>query len=471
MISPNPVESRDLFLCHSKTDADWVCDLAERIEQEEWDGRRLRVAFDEWDVHPGSNVVSELGRLLDASRFVAVVMSPELLDSEWATMEWTSAVYSDPAGLRRRVLPLRLRDHSLDGERRIEVPVPLRVLNRFDFRRPASFPREYARLLSVVRGEPLRRTRGRSAATTRTPVEFPRLSADESAPDQVTESLLSNLLPVVSAPTRIWGSDTHVRSRSDVWAEVSEPDRSSVPPFIVKERRIYSFADPHMSPNPLRALTSPSSDSNHTLVDWAGDEDRRWWVTELFHAVLNDHARREVPLRYDHTTKRHFFAPVFSAGARRKRMVQKRTVAKPCEQGDSVAFWIHHGCRLRFERVGGAYFLRLEPCYVATTDGLQPMRGRDVGPLTMKWASRERNAAILRHVLFWGQSLASRRAQIRMWTGGDDIVLSPIPAWSEASVGLSSDTLSVRALDKPKDGELDRAASLMMAAEDEPDDE
>jgi hypothetical protein len=43
---------------------------------------------------------------------------------------------------------------------------------------------------------------------------------------------------------------------------------------------------------------------------------------------------------------------------------------------------------------------RIDPCNVFTSDGKQLLTGKSVGPLSMKWGGKERNAAILRHIVF-----------------------------------------------------------------------
>ncbi len=62
---------KDLFLCHSSVDKPWVEELAEDVENEEWDGRALTVFLNEWDIQRGDNIIVELhkvpGRLAASS--------------------------------------------------------------------------------------------------------------------------------------------------------------------------------------------------------------------------------------------------------------------------------------------------------------------------------------------------------------------------------------------------------------------
>lgn len=473
MVAKTHSDQRDLFLCHSKKDAAWVGDLAARVEAEEWNGRRLRVAFDEWDVGGGENVIRRLGELLESSRHVAVVLSPEMLDSEWAEMEWTSAVYDDPAGRRQRVLPLLLREYSEDGTRRLNLPVPLRHLNRFDFRRKTSFAREFARLLAVLRNEPTPRARrgARGAAQgTRLPAVLAPVLGPQAAPDTTPESLVSNLLPVLSAPTTIWGAATSIRRPAEVWERLHKADHNAIPPFLLRDGNLYSFAELDPSSNPLGKVVTGHDAGSVPLAAWRTDPSRSRWLIELFNVALNRQLRTVSSLRFDKETGRHFFIPTYDGSTRlpRKRRFKgsTRTVAKPCNRADgSLYFWIHHGCRMRFQYLGQALYLRLIPCWVITEDGFRPRRGLDVGPLTVKWAARERNAAILRNVLFWAHVLADGRSGAALHTGAAPIALPLVPDWSEIQAGVAGDQIRVRALLRDRHDELDRAASVVMAKE------
>src|SRR5690348_9895117 len=111
--SPN---GADVFLSHNRADKDWVRELGAQIESETPTGysvgRNLRVWFDEWDIDVGQNVVLKIGDGLKLARYVAVVITPEFLGSNWTAMEWTHAIAEDPVNRAGRVIPLFLREVS-----------------------------------------------------------------------------------------------------------------------------------------------------------------------------------------------------------------------------------------------------------------------------------------------------------------------------------------------------------------------
>ena len=120
----------DLFLSHNAADKDWTRFLAQAIEADDT-GPALRVFLDVWYIEPGENIVLALERALKASRRVGLVLSPKASASDWVNSERSTAIYKDPAGQKRTIIPLLLKD--------CEIPELLRPLAYIDFRNPNTF--------------------------------------------------------------------------------------------------------------------------------------------------------------------------------------------------------------------------------------------------------------------------------------------------------------------------------------------
>ena len=103
----------------------------------------------------------------------------------------------------------------------------------------------------------------------------------------------------------------------------------------------------------------------------------------------------------------------------------------------------------------------IEPCYVFTIDGNTPLEGKLVGPLSIKWGGEARNAAILRHIVFWARTLARRQLRIEIQTGAQPIVISGIPAFARAHFGIEFDHIGVKSLLAQVDDELQVAAESL----------
>src|SRR5208282_5890134 len=109
---------------------------------------------------------------------------------------------------------------------------PFRDLKYIDFRRHSEFKRSFAELIRRLRDLPPERGR-RLPPLVQTAAVLPVASPPQDSwlPDQIPDLLLSNLLPVLSLPTRIWGAKTSLREKSEVWEQVPNAD-----PFILREQ-------------------------------------------------------------------------------------------------------------------------------------------------------------------------------------------------------------------------------------------
>ena len=63
----------DIFLSHNHVDQDWTASLAQRLEREDWQGRKLKVFFSPWDIRPGQSIPKEIERALPKSRKVGSI--------------------------------------------------------------------------------------------------------------------------------------------------------------------------------------------------------------------------------------------------------------------------------------------------------------------------------------------------------------------------------------------------------------
>jgi tetratricopeptide (TPR) repeat protein len=145
----------DLFISYNRADEDWARKLATRVEQEEWQERKLRVFFAPWDIRPGESVDERLDRALSESHFLGLILSPEAVESEWVSEEWYSKHHSGMKRKERRIVPLYRRT--------CEIPPFLDHLNRIDFRDDDKFDDGLRLLLAVLREEPLPRGESQAA--------------------------------------------------------------------------------------------------------------------------------------------------------------------------------------------------------------------------------------------------------------------------------------------------------------------
>lgn len=119
---PLRVENPHLFLCHSHRDKRFARELARSLSE-----LSIDVWFDEWELKPGDSLHGCIGSALRTSSFVAVVLSPDSVSSQWCQSELREALAREKKTGKKVVLPLLYR--------RVEAPPFLEDRLYIDFRR------------------------------------------------------------------------------------------------------------------------------------------------------------------------------------------------------------------------------------------------------------------------------------------------------------------------------------------------
>lgn len=187
---------KDLFLCHTGADKEWVRMLAERLEQERIGGRAVEVFFDEWDIDIGENIITRIDRGLKESRNIGLVLSPKMLAADWPNAEWQSQIMDDPSGKAGRIIPILRHKYDPDTGAPIELPFVLKSPRRLDFSIDKRFESEFARLVRKLADLPPTRGTSRGGLGAKISV----VSLGQEAPDPVDEALPSNLFGVSNIP-------------------------------------------------------------------------------------------------------------------------------------------------------------------------------------------------------------------------------------------------------------------------------
>ena len=283
------MDHKDAYICYNRADADWVKRLAQQIESETIDGsqsgRYLQVFFDEWDIGPGQSLLDRMNAGLESARHVITVLTPEFLKADWPRFEWKHIVADDPNNDRGKLIPVWLRDKSIDGNERINFPAPFRDLKCLDFRKSPDFRQAFSELLRRIRNLPHERGRRLAPLTSILPA-VPVAKRSEAAwqADRVPDLLLSNLLPVISLPQTIFGAGTQLRTKPDVWKKVPQ-----AAPFILREGRIFTFADLSKDNCSLSAVIDTRTIKRESRSDWLIDDNRCRWLMALLNTSLNAH--------------------------------------------------------------------------------------------------------------------------------------------------------------------------------------
>ncbi len=128
----------DVFISHHPAERDWVRgDLLPALE-----GAGLHVCLPERDFEIGLPTLVATERAVDGSRHTLVVITPDWLASAWNDFETLLVSSADPAGRRRRLIPLLLKPTAL--------PARIDLLTRADFTDPDGRASEMRRLVMAL---------------------------------------------------------------------------------------------------------------------------------------------------------------------------------------------------------------------------------------------------------------------------------------------------------------------------------
>ena len=94
----------DFFISYTHADSDWA----------EWVGYALeengfKVVIQAWDFRPGTNFVLEMQNASIKAERTILILSPDYLNSQFASSEWAAAFANDPQGLNQKLVPVMVR--------------------------------------------------------------------------------------------------------------------------------------------------------------------------------------------------------------------------------------------------------------------------------------------------------------------------------------------------------------------------
>lgn len=460
-------EKIDVFVSHSHADATFATELSSQLEAEEIVDkgvvRKIRVFLDQWDIKPGENIPHRLIDALDRARFVACLLSPEFLTSDWANFEFTSVIAQDPLNRRGKLVGLRVRDVALDQRSTLTLRAPFHMNNWLDFRRASDFTVGIQKLVSYIRGEPMPRGEKRTplAGSPLVQRSVGSHGAVGTAPDLKTETLISNLLPITGIPQSLWTAATTYRTKKDIpW------DAWPLPPFILRDEKLITFC-----PIPDSALAKVCDSKTATLIDLSkgrGDPKIERWLTELVAGSV----RAFLPERKLMMMGRDRY--IFKVGDDGKEVViksgkhQARRVSKPAiNHKDGSTFWVHQAAYISVVRIADDFFVELDPTYCFSHDGRTAIRGKTATRLSIQWLGKQQNVQLLRDLVFWANWLSGGKLEFSIPTGGEPLLVSASPAQGETRHGIQGDDVKIGALVDQGTFTVDQVAAQIGEAEDE----
>ncbi len=261
------------------------------------------------------------------------------------------------------------------------------------------------------------------------------LSCPSPRSPKLHEWLYSNLLPVWGHPSILYSAPSPHRSRDEVRALLHDTYK---PPFILKEKRLWTFADLTKPDCPLRRACDVNDIKQTNCIDWWHDDSRRLWLVDLYNQCL----RRKcfsLGLLYDWQHNRFYFAPDGERDRAIEYQASKRRARRRVAYFYRSWFWVHQAARLSFVFILDQWYLKVEPAYTFTKDGVEFLDSRQVGPLSTKRKARDYNLNVFNHLVFWREYLSSGRDDISVLCGDQEMVISKFYERGEADFGIPAD--------------------------------
>jgi hypothetical protein len=260
------------------------------------------------------------------------------------------------------------------------------------------------------------------------------------------EKLRSNLLPVLQNLEFVYSLPTTCLEKYEVRLLLGSQPK---PPFILKENRIWTPSYLPSEDCPLRVACQTDEEVRVTPVsEWLEDSSHELWFVELLNSCLQKHCAR-LGLIFDKKHIRFYSLPKngkewwFSYPSIQNTARRRPAFPSYRRLTGELRCWIHQSARLKFERLGPQWFLKVIPGYVFTRDGETFLDASEVGRLATGKKARERNLVVLRHLLFWREFLSAGDGAITIFPGSQKLVVSKEFLDCLAAFGIEGDGLEL----------------------------
>lgn len=114
-------KNKDLFLSHSSKNKALVKKLARDLNILEID-----VWLDSWEINIGDSLYEKLSSAIEESKFIALIISKEFKESQWANQELKQAIAREIRIGRNLIIPILLDDVQMPPFIEDKIYVPLR---------------------------------------------------------------------------------------------------------------------------------------------------------------------------------------------------------------------------------------------------------------------------------------------------------------------------------------------------------
>ncbi len=217
------------------------------------------------------------------------------------------------------------------------------------------------------------------------------------------DTLVSNLLPVIDYPKRLFRASTKLRDPAVVWSRLNKSPDLAKPEWFIHDGFIYAFHD--LTFAPWTTVCIASTTQNLATNDFAYSEDanRRYVFLRMAGRCLDQILYRQ-GIRYCKDRDHHYFRATPDLA---ERKVGGISVFKPYPSKttpDRIAYYRHRAAELSFVRFDEQWYVQITPTYRFTQDGWKQSRYADERLRGIKQLERQ-NKTHLRQVRLWDEVL------------------------------------------------------------------
>lgn len=156
--------SKSIFMSHSSKDKFFVRKLADHLRS-----YGIKVWIDEAEINIGDSLTEKIGRAIEGTDYVGVVLSHNSINSEWVQRELQIALQKEIKGKKVVVLPILIET--------VELPPFLKDKLYADFTNPEKYENELLKLLRAL---------GISVEKEKKQIETKPIELPQKAPAQLT---------------------------------------------------------------------------------------------------------------------------------------------------------------------------------------------------------------------------------------------------------------------------------------------
>ena len=251
-----------------------------------------------------------------------------------------------------------------------------------------------------------------------------------------SETLWSNLCPLVDYPGRVFRAKTRLKSPQNVIERLNKAKEPRGREWLLHGGFIYSFDD--LSFDAYRDIHYARVPDNLSTDDFSTshDRDKRYVFTRLMLQCVKDMLYRQ-GIRYDRDKRCYYCRATDDLS---EQHIGKLSVFKgyPYKKDpDRIAYYRHRAGRIEPIRIEGEWFLEITPTYHFTYDGWKVSRYYEDALSQIKIIERQ-NKTHLRQIRFWEEMLTECHintgpivTQQRLFDTGESVNSSAIEKLTE----------------------------------------